>query len=84
MDEKELLNLAIEFLKTEHNFTYGYANFVSLKARKSDASSFDEKVPVERKEQSQRRKRRSFYCSLLIQYGLYDILYFIVKYNNLP
>ena len=33
----------IDFLKSEHGFTYGYANFVSLKARKSDASSFDDK-----------------------------------------
>ncbi len=29
----------IEFLKSEHNFTHGFANFVSLKARKSDAGS---------------------------------------------
>lgn len=32
----------IDFLKSEHNFTYGYANFVSLKSRKSDAASFDD------------------------------------------
>ncbi|MBX2829019.1 MAG: DUF4287 domain-containing protein [Flavobacteriaceae bacterium] len=32
----------IDFLKTEHGFTYGYANFVSLKARKSDAGSMDD------------------------------------------
>lgn len=32
----------IDFLKSEHNFTYGYANFVALKARKSDAGSFAE------------------------------------------
>ena len=31
----------IEFLKSEHNFTHGFANFVSLKARKSDAGSID-------------------------------------------
>ncbi len=32
----------VEFLKSEHDFTYGFANFVSLKARKSDASSIDD------------------------------------------
>jgi len=31
----------IEFLKSEYGFTYGFANFVSLKARKSDAASSD-------------------------------------------
>ncbi len=31
----------IDFLKSEHGFTYGFANFVSLKARKSDAGSID-------------------------------------------
>ena len=32
----------IDFLKTEHGFTYGYANFVSMKARQSDAASIDD------------------------------------------
>jgi len=31
----------IKFLKTEHGFTHGYANFVALKTRASDAGSFD-------------------------------------------
>ena len=29
----------IEFLKTRHNLSYGYANFIALKAKKSDAGS---------------------------------------------
>ncbi len=29
----------INFLKTEHGFTYGYANFVAHKAKESDAAS---------------------------------------------
>ncbi|WP_299226918.1 DUF5655 domain-containing protein [uncultured Psychroserpens sp.] len=33
----------IEFLKNEYGFTHGYANFVSLKARKADAESIDDK-----------------------------------------
>lgn len=32
----------LKFLKTEFNFTHGYANYVSLKAREADAGSFDE------------------------------------------
>lgn len=31
----------IDFLKSEHGFTYGYANFVAHKAKKSDAASND-------------------------------------------
>jgi len=34
---KEIIN----HLKSEHAFTYGYANFVALKAKKSDAGSQD-------------------------------------------
>lgn len=32
----------INFLKTEHGMSYGFANFVALKAKKSDAASFSE------------------------------------------
>ncbi len=32
----------IDFLKAEHGFTYGFANFVALKARKSDAGSISD------------------------------------------
>lgn len=31
----------LKFLKSEHNFTHGYANFVALKSLQSDAASFD-------------------------------------------
>lgn len=31
----------IEFLKSEYSFTHGFANFVSLKTRKSDAGSIE-------------------------------------------
>lgn len=31
----------VKYLKSEHEFTHGYANFVALKARSSDAASFD-------------------------------------------
>jgi predicted transport protein len=32
----------IDFLKSEHNFSYGFANFVSMKARQTDAESIDD------------------------------------------
>ena len=35
-------NAIISYLIQEHGFTHGYANFVSLKSRKSDAGSFNE------------------------------------------
>lgn len=36
---KEIIN----FLKSEHGFTYGFANFVALKSKKADAASIDDK-----------------------------------------
>ncbi|MBO6523017.1 MAG: DUF4287 domain-containing protein [Balneolaceae bacterium] len=32
----------MKFLKETHGFTHGFANFVALKSRESDAASFDE------------------------------------------
>lgn len=32
----------MDFLKSEHSFTHGFANFVALKARSADASSFSD------------------------------------------
>jgi len=32
----------IDFLKSEHGFTHGFANFVALKTKKSDAASIDD------------------------------------------
>lgn len=32
----------LKFLKTEHGFTHGFANFVALKTREADAASFSE------------------------------------------
>lgn len=32
----------INYLKAEHGFSYGFANFVALKAKKSDAASIDD------------------------------------------
>ncbi len=38
----------INFLKNEHGFTHGYANFVSLKARQADAASIDDASLLEK------------------------------------
>ena len=35
-------NEMVKFLKSNHSFTHGYANFVAHKTRESDAASFDE------------------------------------------
>ncbi|MGB5822177.1 MAG: DUF5655 domain-containing protein [Saonia sp.] len=37
----------IEFLKSKHNFTYGFANFVSLKFREADANSISDEILLE-------------------------------------
>ncbi|MEL6672480.1 MAG: DUF5655 domain-containing protein [Bacteroidota bacterium] len=37
----------LNFLKQEHGFTHGFANFVSLKAREADAASHDPQELVE-------------------------------------
>ncbi|MEP0972084.1 MAG: DUF5655 domain-containing protein [Balneola sp.] len=37
----------ISFLKTEHGFTHGFANFVAHKSRESDAGSYDADELVE-------------------------------------
>ncbi|MBR9920455.1 MAG: DUF4287 domain-containing protein [Bacteroidetes bacterium] len=37
----------LKFLKSEHGFTHGFANFVSLKARASDAGSIDNNTLLE-------------------------------------
>lgn len=37
----------LKHLKSEHGFTHGFANFVSLKARATDAGSFSEKDLIE-------------------------------------
>jgi len=33
----------IDYLKSEHGFTHGFANFVAFKSKKSDAGSMDDK-----------------------------------------
>ncbi len=37
----------ISFLKSEHGFTHGFANFVALKTREADAASFSEEELID-------------------------------------
>ena len=37
-------NAIIKFLKADYGFTHGYANFVALKAKKTDAGSIDDEL----------------------------------------
>lgn len=47
----------INHLKSEHDFTHGYANFVSLKARAADAGSIDDKDLIENQYRSKEHLR---------------------------
>lgn len=47
----------IDFLKEEHGFTYGFANFVAHKTRKSDAASSDDADLVEAQYQGKEQLR---------------------------
>ncbi|GAB5410546.1 MAG: hypothetical protein BalsKO_29110 [Balneolaceae bacterium] len=53
------------FLKTEHNFTHGFANFVTLKAREADAGSHDAKDLVNAQYSKGKEHLRPFYETLL-------------------
>ncbi len=55
----------IDFLKADHGFTYGYANFVSMKARASDAASFDEEDLIEQ-QYSDKENLKPIYDQLLV------------------
>ena len=47
----------IDFLKAEHGFTYGFANFVAHKARQSDAASSDDQTLVDDQYQGKEQLR---------------------------
>ncbi|MEQ9309807.1 MAG: DUF5655 domain-containing protein [Balneolaceae bacterium] len=53
------------FLKSEHAFTHGFANFVALKARKSDAGSHDAVDLVDAQYSKGKEHLRPFYETLL-------------------
>lgn len=56
----------MDFLKSEHGFTHGFANFVALKARKSDAGSHAPEDLVE-KQYTGKESLRPIYEQLIAE-----------------
>jgi len=56
----------IDFLKAEHEFTYGFANFVSMKARQADAGSIDDTDLLE-DQYNGKENLRPIYDKLLLE-----------------
>ena len=56
----------VDYLKTNHGFTHGYANFVSLKAKKSDAASIGD-AELLRNQYDGKEQLKSIYDALLIK-----------------
>ena len=50
----------VKHLKSEHDFTHGYANFVALKARESDAGSIDDKTLLDNQYKGKEELRSLF------------------------
>jgi len=59
----------IDFLKAEHGFTYGFANFVSLKARAADAGSIDD-ADLLATQYKGKEKLKPIYEKLLSEFAL--------------
>lgn len=56
----------MDFLKSEHGFTHGFANFVALKARKADAASHAPEDLVE-KQYTGKESLRPIYEQLIVE-----------------
>ncbi len=56
----------IDFLKSEHGFTYGFANFVAHKSKKSDAESLSAKVDLIDQQYTGRENLKAIYKLILI------------------
>ncbi len=54
----------VDFLKSEHGFTHGFANFVALKAKKSDAGSFSPEALI-KTQYTGKEQLRPIYDSLV-------------------
>lgn len=55
----------IKFLKTEHGFTHGYANFVAHKAKASDAGSVDNTDDLIQEQYEKKPKLKPIYDKLI-------------------
>ena len=63
----------IKFLKQEYSFTHGFANLVALKARKSDAESFENKEDLVNLKYQGKEHFKSLYDKLIteiLQFGI--------------
>ena len=56
----------IDFLKANHGFTYGFANFVAHKSRKSDAASSDDTVLLENQYAGPKQDLKPIYEKLIV------------------
>jgi predicted transport protein len=73
----------MKFLKSEHGFTHGYANFVSLKARASDAASFEETDLLAMQYGKGKEQLKPIYEKLVQEIGqLGDDIEFVPKKAN--
>ncbi|SEL26692.1 DUF5655 domain-containing protein [Parapedobacter koreensis] len=55
----------VKFLKEQHGFTHGFANFVALKARATDAASVDDKDELIQKQYQGKEHLRPLYDRLI-------------------
>ena len=55
----------IEYLKAEHDFSYGFANFVAHKYRKSDAASHDGNELIEQQYGNGKEPLKAIYLRLI-------------------
>jgi predicted transport protein len=57
----------LKFLKEEHQFTHGFANFVALKARGADANSVEDKDGLVDKQYKGKEHLRRVYDRLILE-----------------
>lgn len=55
----------VKYLKTEHGFTHGFANLVSMKARSADAGSADSTDQLIEEQYKNKENLRPFYNQLI-------------------
>ena len=64
---REIMN----YLKSEHGFTHGYANFVALKAKKGDAASHDPDELVDKQYSKGKEDLKPIYNEILSVIGAF-------------
>lgn len=59
----------MSFLKTAHGFTHGFANFVALKSKKSDAGSIDDNELLNNQYGKGKEALKPIYEQLIVEIG---------------